>query len=73
MFKAREMAFEALRDIPAMRPAPYMASRGLFWLQHVGPAGSLDDELRAWVRASYDRVVATLPKTKRLASRTRPG
>ena len=32
-FKASPMSFEMLKSVPGMRPAPYLASRGLKWLQ----------------------------------------
>ena len=32
-FKVGELAFEMLRDVPGLRPAPYLASRGLKWIQ----------------------------------------
>lgn len=66
VFKAGELVFEALRDAQGFRPAPYMASRGLCWLQHVGADGPDEDVLDP-VRASYGRVVAGLPRAKRPA------
>lgn len=64
-FKASEMAFEVLQDLPGIRPAPYMASRGLKWLQHYDKPGLSDDELQNHLQASYDMVVAGLTKKKR--------
>ncbi|MEM1314600.1 MAG: MmcQ/YjbR family DNA-binding protein [Pseudomonadota bacterium] len=64
-FKVSPMAFEILPQLPGLRPAPYMASRGLKWIQdHAG--GLSDDELRSHLRASYDLVVEGLPKRVRL-------
>ena len=31
-FKVTEIAFEILRDKPGLRPAPYLASRGMTWM-----------------------------------------
>ncbi|WP_323005622.1 MmcQ/YjbR family DNA-binding protein [Pseudorhodobacter sp.] len=69
VFKASDMAFEVLRHEEGIRPAPYMASRGLKWLQHYGlpngRAGGLSDAaLQAHITASYDMVFAGLPKKK---------
>lgn len=64
-FKASEMAFEILSDSPGLRPAPYMASRGLKWIQHYAEPGLSDDSLRDHIKASYDMVVAGLTKKKR--------
>jgi len=64
-FKASDMAFEILQDQPGLRPAPYMASRGLKWLQHYAQPGLSDAQLKEHIRASYDMVVAKLPKKTR--------
>jgi predicted DNA-binding protein (MmcQ/YjbR family) len=64
-FKASEMAFEVLKDSPGIRPAPYMASRGLKWLQVYGAPGLSDDSLRDHIRASYDMVAAKLTRKDR--------
>ena len=61
-FKASPMAFEILQEREGVRPAPYMASRGLKWLQHYDSPGLSDAELREHIIASYDMVVAKLPK-----------
>ena len=65
VFKTSEMAFEILSDMEGLRPAPYMASRGLKWVQHYGPPGLSDAELEAHIRASYDMVVAKLTRKTR--------
>jgi predicted DNA-binding protein (MmcQ/YjbR family) len=64
-FKASDLAFEILSDSPGLRPAPYMASRGLKWIQHYDAPGLPDASLRDHIRASYDMVVAGLTKRKR--------
>ena len=64
-FKASDLAFEVLSDSPGLQPAPYMASRGLKWVQHFGPPGLSDDSLQDHIRASYDMVVAGLTRKKR--------
>jgi predicted DNA-binding protein (MmcQ/YjbR family) len=31
-FKVSRIAFEVLRELPGLRPAPYLASRGMSWI-----------------------------------------
>ena len=64
-FKASDLAFEVLSDSPGLRSAPYMASRGLKWIQHYAEPGLSDDSLRDHIVASYDMVVAKLTKKLR--------
>ncbi len=64
-FKASDIAFDVLRDQPGIRPAPYLASRGMKWLQVHADPGLSDDSLRDHLRASYDLVVTGLTKKKR--------
>jgi predicted DNA-binding protein (MmcQ/YjbR family) len=64
-FKASEIAFEVLQDTPGLRPAPYLASRGLKWLQQYSAPGLSDDELRQHIVMSYEMIVAALTKKKR--------
>ncbi|MEP4196726.1 MAG: MmcQ/YjbR family DNA-binding protein [Aliishimia sp.] len=65
-FKASEMAFEILSDQPGLRPAPYMASRGLKWIQQYAQPGLSDDSLKDHLHASYEMVISGLTKKKRL-------
>lgn len=64
-FKASDIAFEVLRDTPGIRPAPYLASRGMKWLQNYALPGLPDDELENHIRYSYDMAVARLTKKLR--------
>ncbi len=41
-FKTSEMSYDLLKDAPGCRPAPYLASRGMKWIQRTGPQ-TLDD------------------------------
>lgn len=63
-FKAGDLAYEVLKDMPGCRPAPYLASRGMKWIQS-GPDGLDDAALKAEIVASYDRIAAKLPKKLR--------
>ncbi len=64
-FKAGDLAFEILPERAGVRPAPYLASRGMKWLQHFAADGLSDDELRDHIRISYEMVIAKLTKKKR--------
>jgi predicted DNA-binding protein (MmcQ/YjbR family) len=64
-FKVSELAFEILKDQPGLRPAPYLASRGLSWIQHHGKPGLSDGELRDYLARSHALVAAGLSKKKR--------
>ena len=47
--EAPELARRGLgqRDQPGLRPAPYLASRGLKWVQHYDEPGLSDEDLEA--------------------------
>jgi predicted DNA-binding protein (MmcQ/YjbR family) len=63
-FKASQLSFDLLKDKPGIRPAPYLASRGLLWLQRRN-AETLDDAaLEDYLRESHR--LAALNLTKRL-------
>ncbi len=56
-FKVSDVAFEVLRARPGLRPAPYLASRGMKWIQHYAKPGLRDGDLRAYLKESH-RIVA---------------
>ena len=64
-FKVTPLAFEILPDMDGVRPAPYLASRGMKWVQHYKSPGLSDTELRNHITYSYEMIVAALPKKKR--------
>ena len=64
-FKVTEIASEVLPEQPGIRPAPYLASRGMKWLQHYDTPGLSDRELRQHIEISYELVAAGLSKKKR--------
>ncbi|MFZ1989876.1 MAG: MmcQ/YjbR family DNA-binding protein [Alphaproteobacteria bacterium] len=66
-FKVTPLAFEILKDQPGLRPAPYLASRGMSWIQHYGKPGLNKKEPKAYLTESH-RIVATgLSNKKRKA------
>ena len=64
-FKAGDIAFEVLQQEPGIRPAPYLASRGMKWLQVYEEVGMSDATLKEHIVMSYDLVVAGMSKKKR--------
>jgi predicted DNA-binding protein (MmcQ/YjbR family) len=64
-FKVSPLAYEILKNMPGLRPAPYLASRGLTWIQHHAKPGLTDAELRRYIRESHRLVAEKLPKKRR--------
>src|SRR6201995_3133065 len=63
-FKTSPMAFEMLKGEPGLRPAPYLASRGMKWIQRISDESMSDADLKKYLRASYDLVLRGLSKKK---------
>ncbi len=61
-FKVSEIAYEVLREQDGLRPAPYLASRGMKWIQHYAEPGLSDNDLKAYLKTSYDIVASGLTK-----------
>jgi len=63
-FKVSDIAYEMLRDQPGLRPAPYLASRGMKWIQHYTKPGLSDADLKDYLRESHHIVSLGLSKKK---------
>ena len=61
-FKVSETAFDILKAMPGCRPAPYLASRGMKWIQRTGQETMSDKDLRAYLAESYRLASLNLPK-----------
>ncbi|MDO3384958.1 MmcQ/YjbR family DNA-binding protein [Gilvimarinus sp. SDUM040013] len=61
-FKTSELHFHLLSDEPGYRPAPYLASRGMKWIQQYAAGPEKDDELEYYIRESHRIVAAGLTK-----------
>jgi predicted DNA-binding protein (MmcQ/YjbR family) len=64
-FKVSPIAFEMLQQQEGLRPAPYLAPRGMTWIQHHEKPGLSDDELRAYIEESHRIVESGLSRKKR--------
>ena len=61
-FKVSPLAFEILKDQPGLRGAPYLASRGMMWIQHYAKPGLNDADLKGHIRQSHRLVALGLSK-----------
>ena len=64
-FKCSPASFDILKDQPGLRPAPYLASRGLLWIQRISEETMSDEALKDYLRQSRRLAAMTLPKKKR--------
>jgi predicted DNA-binding protein (MmcQ/YjbR family) len=63
-FKVSENHFNLLKDQSGFRPAPYLASRNMKWIQQVDTSKARESELKYYIKESY-RIVS-LGLTKKL-------
>jgi predicted DNA-binding protein (MmcQ/YjbR family) len=63
-FKVTPIAFEMLKDTPGCIPAPYLASRGMTWIQAACDVFPGDD-LCAYLTVSHQLVAERLTKKAR--------
>ncbi|ADZ91551.1 MmcQ/YjbR family DNA-binding protein [Marinomonas mediterranea] len=63
-FKVSELHYEILKDEPGYRPAPYLASRGMKWIQQYDLPSSADDSLKYYITESHRIVASGLSKKK---------
>ncbi len=64
-FKVSDIGWEVLRDASGCRPAPYLASRGMKWIQSYDAPGLSKAELKQYLKASHALVAAGLSRKKR--------
>jgi predicted DNA-binding protein (MmcQ/YjbR family) len=63
-FKVPDSAYEMLLFRPGLRPAPYLASRGMKWIQHCDESGPSDAELKDFLQTSHRLASLNLTKKK---------
>ncbi|MBD3769534.1 MAG: MmcQ/YjbR family DNA-binding protein [Rhodobacterales bacterium] len=61
-FKVSEMSYNILKEQPGCQPAPYLASRGMKWIQRFSAETLGDDDLKAYIESSYRLVAAGLTR-----------
>jgi predicted DNA-binding protein (MmcQ/YjbR family) len=61
-FKVSPMSYDILKEQAGLIPAPYLASRGMTWIQRVTDASMDDAALKDYLRASYQLCATALPK-----------
>jgi len=64
-FKATDIGYEIMRDMDGLRPAPYLASRGMKWIQHYAETGLDDSALKEHIEASYHMAIKRMTKKAR--------
>lgn len=64
-FKTSEMSYDMLKEAPGCRPAPYLASRGMKWIQRTTPETLDDAALRDYLSESHRLVAAGLTRKLR--------
>ena len=63
-FKTSELNYHFLSDQPGYRPAPYLASRGMKWIQQFDAPGTEDDQLIYYLKNSHRIVSLGLTRKK---------
>lgn len=64
-FKVSDLAYDILREQPGCRPAPYLASRGMKWIQRQTDESMDDAALRDYITESHRLVSAKLTRKVR--------
>ena len=63
-FKTSEQNFHYLSGHPGYRPAPYLASRGMKWIQQYAASPAEDEDLIYYIKESHRIVSLGLTKKK---------
>lgn len=64
-FKCSDVAYDILKEQPGLRPAPYLASRGMKWIQRQTGESMDSEALKDYIRASYQLISVKLSKAAR--------
>ncbi len=63
-FKVSELHFNLLSEEPGYRPAPYLASRGMKWIQQYETLDESIEDLKYYLKESHRIVASGLSKKK---------
>lgn len=61
-FKVSPMSYDILKEQEGLRPAPYLASRGMTWIQRLNAITMDDAALKDYLRESHRLCALALPK-----------
>ncbi|PTM43053.1 MmcQ/YjbR family DNA-binding protein [Bosea sp. 124] len=64
-FKCSWASFDILKEQPGLRPAPYLASRGMSWIQRLTDEAMPDAALQDYLRESHRLVAGKLTRRVR--------
>ena len=64
-FKCSDIAYDVLKEQPGLLPAPYLASRGMKWIQRRTSQSMDDAALKDYLGESHRLVVLKLTKQTR--------
>ena len=64
-FKVSPLAYDILKEQDGLRPAPYLASRGMKWIQRTGDTEMSDSDLCRYIAESHRLVAAGLTRKAR--------
>ena len=57
-FKCSPLSFDLLKEQKGLRPAPYLASRGMSWIQRTSAESMDDAALKDYLRESHQAGIA---------------
>ncbi len=63
-FKVSPLSYDILKEQEGLRPAPYLAARGMKWIQHFDTQIMSDEELKNYLEESHK--IVSLGLTKKL-------
>jgi predicted DNA-binding protein (MmcQ/YjbR family) len=61
-FKVSGMSYDILKEQVGLRPAPYLASRGMTWIQRISNESMDDAALKDYLRESHRLCALALPR-----------
>ena len=61
-FKVSPLSYGILKEQAGLRPAPYLASRGMTWIQRINDRTMDDETLRDYLKESHRLCGLALPK-----------
>ena len=63
-FKCSPESYDILREQPGLRPAPYLASRGMKWIQMTSEETLSVEDLKAYLKESHRLAALNLTKKR---------